>query len=172
MVEQLLADNKQLCKRLKSLEDRIDARSTSIPYNASLVSGADDQDASTARPFDGKNTLTRETIMTRFTFDKYLQSSRVYRMAKRQTCDESFNSSTVRTHAWSVFSGLSLADISALSVVALPLYEDDIIGDHAKYYDFCTLESPLIAEADRDFEDILAFIGAVFDEKFRYPIRG
>lgn len=40
--------------------------------------------------------------------------------------DASFTSSAVRTHAWSVFSGLSLSQVSMISAIALPLYLDEI----------------------------------------------
>lgn len=50
-----------------------------------------------------------------------LFQSRVYRRcASNAECDQSFASSLART-PWSIFSGFSLADISILSVVALPI---------------------------------------------------
>ena len=48
--------------------------------------------------------------------------------------DFSFRSSIARSNAWSVFSGLSLGDISIMSVVALPVYPDDI--SNPQHYDF------------------------------------
>jgi hypothetical protein len=65
-------------------------------------------------------------IRDRFAFDDDLHSSRVYRKARRSGCDHSLVSSAIRTQSWSIFSGLSLADISVISVVALPLYPKDI----------------------------------------------
>lgn len=69
-----------------------------------------------------------EAVRIRFTFEDDLESSPAYRMAKNDCCDCSFASSVARTNAWSIFSGLSLADISVMSVVALPLYPPDIVN--------------------------------------------
>lgn len=38
----------------------------------------------------------------------------------------SFRTSVARTHAWSVFSGLSLSEVSVMSAIALPLSTTDI----------------------------------------------
>ena len=59
-------------------------------------------------------------------FEQDLKASRVYRRAKRHSLDISIRSSVARTHAWSIFSGLSLGQISSISVLALPLYPTDI----------------------------------------------
>lgn len=54
-----------------------------------------------------------------------LLQSRVYRRCASNTeCDRSFVSSLART-PWSIFSGFSLADISILSVVALPISAEE-----------------------------------------------
>lgn len=65
-------------------------------------------------------------------------------MAKQDCCDRSFVSSAIRTNAWSIFSGLSLADISIISVVALPLYADDITNQ--EHYSFSNSD-PLASES-------------------------
>ncbi|KAK4160643.1 hypothetical protein QBC43DRAFT_303568 [Cladorrhinum sp. PSN259] len=69
-------------------------------------------------------------------FEWDLELSRVYRRAQntRNSMDFSFRSSIARTNAWSIFSGLSLGDISVLSVIALPIYADDLQNPH--HYDF------------------------------------
>ncbi|KAI0862365.1 Pleckstrin homology domain-containing protein [Xylaria cubensis] len=61
-----------------------------------------------------------------FEFESDLETSRVYRRVQRDTMDFSFRSSIAHTHAWSTLSGFSLADISVLSVIALPLDLEDI----------------------------------------------
>lgn len=71
-------------------------------------------------------------------FEKDLLLSGVYRRAKRSTMDFSFRSSIVRTHAWSLYSGISLSKISELSVVALPLYPDNLV--HSSQYQFGNLD--------------------------------
>jgi hypothetical protein len=59
-------------------------------------------------------------------FEKELEASRVYRSAQQSTCDASFTSSDVRSHAWSNFTAVSLSRISCLAVVALPLSLDEL----------------------------------------------
>ena len=68
--------------------------------------------------------------LSRFEFEDDLESSRVYRRAQRDSMDFSFRSSIARTNAWSIFSGLSLGDISAISVIALPVFAQDITNAH------------------------------------------
>ncbi|KAF4499311.1 Ras family, other [Fusarium agapanthi] len=69
-----------------------------------------------------------------FDFEHDLKLSRVYRLAKRDTMDFSIHSSVARTHAWSSLSGISLSDISHISVLALPLYVEDI--SNPQHYNF------------------------------------
>lgn len=68
------------------------------------------------------------TPMTAFQleFEEEFNSSRPYRRTQRNSADISFTSSAARKTAWSIFSGLSLADISVISVFALPLYPHEI----------------------------------------------
>ncbi|ORY08220.1 hypothetical protein BCR34DRAFT_570096 [Clohesyomyces aquaticus] len=128
LVEQLLESNKTLCKRLNNLEDTFDARSTIRVRSdgQSIFTQEDNATITTARSANGNQTSILEAIKVRFAFDEDLQSSRVYSRIRDSCCDRSFVSSAIRTHAWSVFSGLSLADISIISVVALPLYREDV----------------------------------------------
>ncbi|KAI1322871.1 Pleckstrin homology domain-containing protein [Xylariaceae sp. FL0255] len=61
-----------------------------------------------------------------FEFETDLETSRVYRRVQRDSMDFSFRSSIARTHAWSALSGPSLADVSTLSVIALPLDLEEV----------------------------------------------
>jgi hypothetical protein len=67
-------------------------------------------------------------------FETVLEASRVYRKALNPTSDVSFRSSVVRSHAWTVLSDISLSDISAISVLALPILPDEIV--HSEHYTF------------------------------------
>lgn len=67
-------------------------------------------------------------------FEKDLKASRVYRRVKRDTMDFSMRSSIAHSHAWSIFSGISLSDISEISVLALPIYPEDITN--SQHYNF------------------------------------
>lgn len=134
LVEQLLANNEELYKRLKNLEDAFDAQSMVARSISGVGIASEDDDATirTTRPSAANHTSILEAVGVRFAFEHDLESSRVYRMAKNDDCDRSFKSSAIRTNAWSIFSGLSLADISVISVVALPLHARDI-GNREHY---------------------------------------
>ncbi|KAF2029560.1 hypothetical protein EK21DRAFT_24193, partial [Setomelanomma holmii] len=112
MVQAILDQNTELFDRLKRMEDTFDARST---IGTTRIAG----------PAASK-TSVRETVKMQFTFDEDLQRSRVYQMVRSDAGDYSLISSAIRTQDWSIFSGLSLADISVVSVVALPLFRADV----------------------------------------------
>jgi hypothetical protein len=103
--------------------------------NNEIVEG-DDGDAATIlpnRPALGAlvaDNLDLQMTRFQFTFEKDLHASRVYSRTQTYKEDVSFTSSAVRTHAWSVFSGLSLAEISVISAIALPLYPSDISNSY------------------------------------------
>ncbi|GAW21439.1 hypothetical protein ANO14919_109580 [Xylariales sp. No.14919] len=65
-----------------------------------------------------------------YEFESELEMSRVYRRARRDTMDFSCRNSIAHTHAWSALSGYSLADLSVLSVVALPLDLEEVANRH------------------------------------------
>ena len=56
-----------------------------------------------------------------FSFDKDLNSSRAYTRAMRRSLIWSSRSSAIGTIGWSCLSGLSLADVSEISVINLPI---------------------------------------------------
>lgn len=81
-----------------------------------------------------KSTSSWRSSLFEFDFEHDLKLSRAYRHAKRDTMDFSARSSVARTHAWSSLSGISLSDISHISVLALPLYAEDI--SNPQHYNF------------------------------------
>ncbi|KAF5985083.1 Rho guanine nucleotide exchange factor scd1 [Fusarium coicis] len=137
-IKALLDNNNALSRRLMNLEDALDAqkiisrRMSIISLSASSSRNASQQltAESPATSIATENSLT----ISKFDFEDDLESSRVYRRAVRETMDYSFRSSIARSHSWSVFSGLSLGDVSIMSVIALPVYQDDITN--AEHYDF------------------------------------
>ena len=140
----LAESNVSLAKRLRNLEDSYDACSTIQRNPNTLRVIEDEQDDITITTVRGSSALPTSTLqeasITRFAFESTLDASRVYRRAQRgDKCDVSFTTSLARTHAWSVFSGLSIADISVLSVIALPLYLEDV--GHCQHYTFGELRS-------------------------------
>jgi len=69
-------------------------------------------------------------------FEMDLNTTRVYTRTRLYKSDESFTTSVVRSHVWSILSGLSLSEVSNISVIALPLYPNELLG----YY-WCELEN-------------------------------
>ncbi|KAJ4239359.1 hypothetical protein NW757_012796 [Fusarium falciforme] len=141
-INALLESNHSLSRRLMNLEDALDVQ-TIISKRMSLmsVSGTGPQSSSSVETQSNlTDTSTQPTSqgsdldLSKFDFEDDLESSRVYRRAQRDTMDFSFRSSIAPSNIWSVFSGLSLGDISIISVIALPVYQEDITN--AENYDF------------------------------------
>ncbi|RSM02188.1 hypothetical protein CDV31_011032 [Fusarium ambrosium] len=141
-INTLLESNHALSRRLMNLEDALDVQ-TIVSKRMSLMS------VSGTGPQSGTSVETQSTLtdtstqptsqgsdldLSKFDFEDDLESSRVYRRAQRDTMDFSFRSSIAPSNIWSVFSGLSLGDISIISVIALPVYQEDITN--AENYDF------------------------------------
>ncbi|KAF9771574.1 hypothetical protein IL306_010780 [Fusarium sp. DS 682] len=149
-VKLLLESNDDLSRRLMSIEDALDAQ-TIISRRMSFLSlpGSPSQD--TIQQSESGTNQTSATLIgtdsgigiSKFDFEDDLESSRVYRRAQRETMDFSFRSSVARSRNWSVFSGLSLSDVSAISVIALPVYQNDLTN--AQHYDFGE-DAPVISE--------------------------
>jgi hypothetical protein len=137
MMEQLLLNDRDMRKRLSRIEN------SQILQRSSTNTMDDDQSTIKAPSIRSKtskaSTITDRPLIDRvdsdFTlldeglaaiqgeseFEAVLGASRVYRRATLDDCDVSFTSSNALSHAWSALSGFSLADISVISVLALPL---------------------------------------------------
>lgn len=130
-----------------NLEDAFDVHSVVASRRSVAVAPLDPQhDDSDQMPFEPASG---------FDFETDLEASRPYRRAHRDTMDFSFRSSVAHSDAWSVFSGLSLSDVSILSVIALPIYADEI--GNANHYAFGSrppAPSPLPAPAVSDSEPL------------------
>ncbi|KAK3387784.1 hypothetical protein B0H63DRAFT_521806 [Podospora didyma] len=134
LVEQVLAENAQLRQKMQMPQDSFDARSMAkrhLDNDAATVRlGDDDDDNSTTRgPGNTRRDSVRSTVtrarnsIIRFAFENILEGSRAYkRTAHVNECDQSFASSA----GLSIFTGYSLADISFLSVIAMPLCTADV----------------------------------------------
>ncbi|KAI0019151.1 hypothetical protein F4780DRAFT_459836 [Xylariomycetidae sp. FL0641] len=59
-------------------------------------------------------------------FEYDLLSSPVYQRATHSASDASFTTSVARSGAWSWFSKFSLGEVSAISVIALPIFASDV----------------------------------------------
>jgi hypothetical protein len=113
----LLDNNRSLHARIANLENA---------FHGSLQS-----DFLSPQRYSAVSALDGDSV---FQFSDALDSSRVYKRVRRIQSRESFSTTVQGSKSWSILSGLSLADISAISVIALPLYATDI--EHAEHYVF------------------------------------
>ncbi|CVL13456.1 hypothetical protein FPRO06_07790 [Fusarium proliferatum] len=126
-----------LQRRMIGMENTIDAMS----HRRATIQSTRDMDT-----LKGKSTSSWRSSLFEFDFEHDLKLSRVYRHAKRDTMDFSARSSAAPTHAWSSLSGISLSDISHISVLALPLYVEDISNpQHYKFGRDIVQLTPLLA---------------------------
>ncbi|KAF4440720.1 hypothetical protein FACUT_3215 [Fusarium acutatum] len=114
-----------LQRRMVGMESTIDT----VSNRRAKIQSTGDMDAQ-----KGKGTSSRRSSLFKFDFEHDLKLSRVYRHAKGDTMDFSAHSSVALTRAWSSLSGISLSDISHISVLALPLYVEDI--SNPQHYNF------------------------------------
>jgi hypothetical protein len=128
LVERVLLENQDLRRRITGL-----AREGSLLSTAELMERSED-DAVTIRPSTMESpggTAPDDTIVAfAFDFDPDLQASLVYsRSAKRAGDKQSIFSTTstaLQSAALSLFSNLSLSQISNISWYALPIYASDL----------------------------------------------
>ncbi|KAI0099888.1 hypothetical protein GGR51DRAFT_564531 [Nemania sp. FL0031] len=123
LVEQVLESNRDLAERIRGLEREgsiiSKARSDVIPA----------EDASTIRRLkdNRKGILEPENeLVKRFAFEDDLKSSRVYNKAIYRHSQLSLTSTALYTTALSVFSKLSLSQVSSISFYALPVCAIDL----------------------------------------------
>jgi hypothetical protein len=78
---------------------------------------------------DGKDKSLQSAsqyVLVEHSFNLVLASSRVYSRVQNGEVDAVSSVSTTRSRAWSVLSGLSLTQISIISVLKLPLYDAEL----------------------------------------------
>jgi len=131
-MEQILRRDIRMQQRLARLELTCAIRPTSMKFLncddddnwiiTPTTTQAGSQSSKQVSTTKTAGTTRRYSLMTSpREFELILGTSRVYRRVEGNECDMSFGDSDVRTHAWSILSGLSLSDISVISVIALPL---------------------------------------------------
>jgi hypothetical protein len=134
---------------LNSIEEKLETRSirTTCFRNGNLAESAEDNDnddlqheihltrrAVMRYPWIGQNIIEDSSLSG---FEDDLGKSRVYKRTERYESDVSFTTSVVRDHAWSVFSGMSLSEISLISAIALPLHLDEV--SNQEWYMLCEI---------------------------------
>ncbi|RBR25264.1 uncharacterized protein FIESC28_01873 [Fusarium coffeatum] len=139
-VKVLLETNHSLSHRLMSLEDALEAqtivtqRRSILSLSGRLSSQLQEQEPAPPNPPKSPLSINTNSGLPKSDFEDDLESSRVYRRAQRDTMDFSYRSSITRSNAWSVFSGLSLGDISLISVIGLPVFPHDITNAHHYHF--------------------------------------
>lgn len=164
LVEELLTANPDLLSRLRSSEY---ARSTAESVaeladdgTSTIIPGdvhgpAHGESISFPVPVDGElESLSNGTSSTAFTVDieMSLQASRVYRRAQRQRVRSSvaFDGQTIGS---SFLSGISLSEISNLTVIALPIKIDEITNSQhyvttpLSLFDFSFGDPPIVEDS-------------------------
>ena len=131
----MLESNRDLSRRISILEQaRADGiGSTAGNGSALLDNDAFDNGAIPTAQRVSDHSLLRNTIRSSIgdiNFEKILGRSRAYRKATRDTVDYSFRSSVARSHAWSNLSDISLSEISAIAVIALPISPKSIANGY------------------------------------------
>lgn len=74
----------------------------------------------------GNNAIPELGLPIPETFEVILSTTRVYHRVRDREPDDRTSVSTTRSHAWSVLSGLSLAEISVIAVIKLPLHKAEL----------------------------------------------
>src|ERR1700712_218247 len=122
MMEQVLQQNEDIRRRLSQLEARSDGFAPSMRFleDDSITIRQPRRSVDETRSIiPTTNTVNSDAnvgLYTTMTFQRefeiVLKTSRVYRRVELNECNMSMASSAVRTHAWSLLSGISLAEIS------------------------------------------------------------
>jgi len=128
LVQKLLESNHDISRRLQSMEDTRESESilTTCFRNGSdveVINGAEESAPDESHRFEPSDRLYHQ-----YSFETDLDTSRVYKRTQSYEPDTSFTSSAVRTHAWSLFSGLSLSQVSRVSAIALPVYSNHVFN--------------------------------------------
>jgi hypothetical protein len=170
LVQQLVESNVEISRRLKTLETTFETESilTTCFRNGNSVETGESEEATTDQPLEISQRTTSmildnsstglPSIVFHSAFENDLNDSRVYKRTQPYECDVSFTSSTVRSHSWSVFSGLSLSQISSISVIALPVYSHEI--SNKEWYEFVFFDqpdsqgTPTLAAIDEEIQEV------------------
>lgn len=123
LVHQVLKSNQELSTRLSGLEGLLQAQTVASSHSTNQPD--DEDDVSTIIPRRSFHTSLSEkaAVMNArsiFAFDDDLYSSRVYVRALRRKSFRSLYSDS-KSFGWSCLSALSMADVSNISVVSLPI---------------------------------------------------
>ena len=145
LVITVLENNHEMSRRLRAIEMQTRGECSNRKTRSSIQSTIDDALTTRSDIADAAKDqqITRTTSVHvqhespdvllpssiaqfKFTFDQDLKTSRVYKRAAVRLSNFSFPSSAAQSLNWSFFSGQSLADISNISVLSLPISRVDL----------------------------------------------
>ena len=130
LVRQVLETNQELCLRIGNLE--LLSSNQTIRSVASLNENDREDDAVTIRPkrfaSDPRSEASDKGLIDAmsFTFEQDLRQSRVYNRVWRRKSLASLSSSAAPSFGWSCLSEMSLANVSNISVISLPIAADEL----------------------------------------------
>lgn len=152
LIQQVLESNLEISQRMANLEMRTLGPSQSVDSTITVPDiNRDDDSINTVRVAnDFKKKVTGESSDTvkettqdagkqstdyqgpafSFTFDQDLKNSRSYARAMNRNSLWSTASSAIHTVGWSYLSGLSLADVSEISVISLAISPQELWNGH------------------------------------------
>ena len=119
LVQQVLGSNQEMVERLANMEPLLGDAEADIDNNYEIRRGPMPLTITRRQSQREPPEASAQIGQFGFTFDYDLRCSRVYARARKSAF--SLSSSAERSIGWSIFSGLSLADISDLSVISLPI---------------------------------------------------
>ena len=143
LVEQVLESNQEMSARLRDMDERatvaLPAPQTPVKDDASTTSSmtAGPPRETAAQPDVHRNQFG-------FAFEEDLLASRVYRKPLYSRSGASLVSSAARTTSSSVLSGLSLTEVSNISILAVPIYAHEI--KNSERYTFGDFSLPPLEE--------------------------
>ena len=141
ITRQVLESNHVISERLSRMESKNSDATSAIALTAreSVVSEIeDDESIVTVRPVktisSAEKAFEMQFMSLPYEFESLLESSRPYRRAfKRPDRPLSATSSVIHTLGWSFLSGISLAEVSNISIIELALDKNNIWN--SKLYD-------------------------------------
>lgn len=143
LVEQVLESNQEMSARLRDMDERatvaLPAPETAVKDDASTTSSmtATPPPETAAQPDIHRNQFG-------FVFEEDLLASRVYRKPLYSRSGASLVSSAARRTSSSVLSGLSLTEVSNISILAVPIYAHEI--KNSERYTFGDFSLPPLEE--------------------------
>ena len=124
-MDQQLDRDRNLVSRLEQLEFPPGSIDLDDLGGSDEITGPSRRDHPHSPPPDGGN-VGCQLDRAHPTFNDILSASRVYNRVQSREVDAVSTILTTRSRAWSILSGISLAKVSVIAVVKLPIYEPEL----------------------------------------------